>query len=280
MADRTALMEDVLREFEHLNARMADFSGPTFLGLDITMAQAKVLFLIRATGSIQMSDLGARLGVTVPTVTGIVDRLVERELVVRRGTPDDRRRVVIEITPPGVELIDGMRDLSAEPAAGLLGVMDEAELAHVARLPAGAPGGARTLRGHGGGCRPRACGRGGRDRCRSGRDRCRGRCRDEPARRCRRGGDRRRAGGRRDRHRLRGDRPASTPATTFLTATATTMDVRDSVAVSGAIRPVDTYALAFGAEPARTPGTTTPAPGSSTAAAGVSGFRLLDGRDA
>jgi DNA-binding MarR family transcriptional regulator len=128
MADRSTLVEEVLREFERLNARMADFSGPTFLGLDITMAQAKVLYLVRATGSLPMSDLVARLGVTVPTVTGIVDRLVERELVVRRGTPDDRRRVTIEITPSGVELIDGMRDLSAGQMLGLLAVMQEDEL--------------------------------------------------------------------------------------------------------------------------------------------------------
>lgn len=128
MAARSTLVAEVLREYEHLNARMADASDPTFLALDITMAQAKILFLIRATGSLPMSDLVAKLGVTVPTVTGIVDRLVERDLVVRRGTPDDRRRVVIGITPAGVELIDGMRDFSARQMQGLLSVMDEAEL--------------------------------------------------------------------------------------------------------------------------------------------------------
>jgi len=128
MADRSTLVAEVLREYEHLNARMAEASDPTFLALDITMAQAKILFLVRATGSLPMSDLVAKLGVTVPTVTGIVDRLVERGLVVRRGTPDDRRRVVIEITPEGVELIDGMRDFSARQLERLLAVMDEAEL--------------------------------------------------------------------------------------------------------------------------------------------------------
>ena len=128
MTDRAALIEEVMREFDALNARMADFSGPTFLGLDITMPQAKILHLVRATGSMPMSDLVARLGVTVPTVTGIVDRLVERDLVVRRGTPDDRRRVVIELTPAGVEMIDGMRDLSAGQMLQLLTVLDEGEL--------------------------------------------------------------------------------------------------------------------------------------------------------
>lgn len=47
------------------------------------------------------------------------------------------------------------------------------------------------------------------------------------------------------------------PSTTFLTATATTTDVRDSVAVSGSIRPVDAYSLAFGTEPVRSRDTTT-----------------------
>jgi HlyD family secretion protein len=64
-----------------------------------------------------------------------------------------------------------------------------------------------------------------------------------------------------------------TPSTTFLTATAITMDVRDSVAVSGSIRPVDTYALAFGTEPARSLDTTTTTTtrGSTSAATAVTG---------
>ncbi len=67
-----------------------------------------------------------------------------------------------------------------------------------------------------------------------------------------------------------------TPALTFLTATATTTDVRDSVAVSGSIRPVDDYALAFGTQPTRSQGTsTTTALGakSSTTSAAVAGAK-------
>ncbi len=50
-----------------------------------------------------------------------------------------------------------------------------------------------------------------------------------------------------------------TPAITYLTATATKTDVRDSVAVSGSVRPIDDYALAFGSQPRRTAGTTSAA---------------------
>ena len=42
-------------------------------------------------GDLHMSELVARLGVTLPTVSGIVDRLVEHGLVGRRAVESDRR---------------------------------------------------------------------------------------------------------------------------------------------------------------------------------------------
>jgi macrolide-specific efflux system membrane fusion protein len=44
-----------------------------------------------------------------------------------------------------------------------------------------------------------------------------------------------------------------TPDVTYLTATASVADVRDTVSVSGSVRSVDSYGLAFGQEPDRSP---------------------------
>ncbi len=52
------------------------------------------------------------------------------------------------------------------------------------------------------------------------------------------------------------------PAVTYLTATAAVTDVVDTVAVTGSVQPVETYALAFGQAPTRNP-----KPSSSVAAA-------------
>lgn len=49
-----------------------------FLDIDVTMPQAKSLYLIAVGGDLRMSSLAARLGVTLSTVSGLVDRLVER----------------------------------------------------------------------------------------------------------------------------------------------------------------------------------------------------------
>jgi DNA-binding MarR family transcriptional regulator len=91
------------------------------------MPQAKVLYLL-SVGDLNMSELVARLGVTLPTVSGVVDRLVDRGLIVRRADPSDRRRVFVGITPAGAELLDRFRDLNARQVGALLAVLDDADL--------------------------------------------------------------------------------------------------------------------------------------------------------
>jgi DNA-binding MarR family transcriptional regulator len=114
-------------DYEILLARMADANSPEFLEVDITMPQAKVLYLLTA-GDLNMSELVARLSVTLPTVSGIVDRLVEHGLVARRVEPTDRRRVFVGLTPAGSALIDRFRDLNARQIRDLLSVLDDDDL--------------------------------------------------------------------------------------------------------------------------------------------------------
>ncbi len=54
--------------------RLADSHAPEFLEIDITMPQAKLLYLLGASGDLHMSDIVARLGVSLSTVSGLVDR--------------------------------------------------------------------------------------------------------------------------------------------------------------------------------------------------------------
>jgi DNA-binding MarR family transcriptional regulator len=51
-------------------------------------------------------DLPSELGVTKQAVSLVIDTLVERGYLDRRPDPDDRRRVVLELTPRGHEVAD------------------------------------------------------------------------------------------------------------------------------------------------------------------------------
>jgi len=65
---------------------------------ELSMAQFNLLTAIRAAGEITGSELAAQLGVSPPSVSVMVDRLVERGLLVRRRSARDRRKVALSLS--------------------------------------------------------------------------------------------------------------------------------------------------------------------------------------
>lgn len=127
-ADHRALIEDVITGYEGLMQRLAGTHAPEFLEIDVTMPQAKLLYLLGALGDLHMSDIVARLGVSLSTVSGLVDRVVDHGLAHRREDPADRRQVVVGLTPAGSAFIDRFRELNARQMRELLAVLDDADL--------------------------------------------------------------------------------------------------------------------------------------------------------
>lgn len=67
---------------------------------DLTLAQFRVLALI-AAGDERSSLLADRLAVAKPTITAVVDGLVERGFVSREAVAGDRRSIRVAVTPSG-----------------------------------------------------------------------------------------------------------------------------------------------------------------------------------
>jgi DNA-binding MarR family transcriptional regulator len=153
--EREACIEQAVAVYEALIHRVASAHAPEFLGVGVTMSQAKVLYLVQAE-PVRMSDLSARLGVSLSTVSGLVDRLVDQGLLDRRDDPADRRHVVLRITDAGATQLQLFRELNAGQFRGLLSHLADKDLAVVrqaldllaaaAVLP-GVPAASRTLEG-------------------------------------------------------------------------------------------------------------------------------------
>src|SRR5262247_3685536 len=80
--------------------------------LDLTYAQSQTLFYVAEHPACHMGDVAKAFGVTLPAVTHIIDRLEEKQFVVRGDHPGDRRVYVLELTRQGrslVEELHGMR---------------------------------------------------------------------------------------------------------------------------------------------------------------------------
>ena len=128
---RAAAIERVIAGYEELMHRLADGHAPEFLEIAVTMPQAKLLYLLGAAGEMHMSDLVARLGVSLSTISGLVDRIVDHGLASRRDDPVDRRQVVVGLTPAGSAFIDHFRELNARQMRELLVNLDDEDLEHV-----------------------------------------------------------------------------------------------------------------------------------------------------
>jgi long-chain acyl-CoA synthetase len=85
-------------------ARLARQVERAVATVDLTLSQYRVLGIL-GEGREAASALADKLAVSRPSVTGVVDGLVTRGLV-RRGQADgDRRRVDIDLTDSGRELL-------------------------------------------------------------------------------------------------------------------------------------------------------------------------------
>jgi DNA-binding MarR family transcriptional regulator len=131
--DREAVLDRVMTGFEAFMHRMAVTHADEFTDIGLTMAQAKVLYLVQAMEPLRMSELAARLGVTLSTTSGLVERLVEASLLTRRDDPADRRQVMLSLTETGAVRLDRMRELNAGHMRRMLAQVSDADLLVVER---------------------------------------------------------------------------------------------------------------------------------------------------
>jgi DNA-binding MarR family transcriptional regulator len=86
-------------------------SAEVWAKLDITMPQLKVLMLLGLHGSAPVSWLAARMNVSPPNVTGILDRLEHESngWVKRTNDAHDRRVVRVVLTEKGQRLLQDLQ---------------------------------------------------------------------------------------------------------------------------------------------------------------------------
>lgn len=72
---------------------------------DVTLPQYRALVVLCARGPRGMTELAEELSAAPSTVTRLCDRLTRKQLVTRSHRRDNRREVVVEVTPTGAELV-------------------------------------------------------------------------------------------------------------------------------------------------------------------------------
>jgi len=101
--------------------------------LDLTYAQSQVLFHVADHPGCHMGDVAKAFGVTLPAVTHIIDRLEQKQFVVRGDHPADRRVYVLELTRQGKALVQELHSMRMRSLDAVLARMSAEDRQRVLR---------------------------------------------------------------------------------------------------------------------------------------------------
>lgn len=110
------IQEGLIREFGAARPGMEEGCA------ELTLAQYNTLMAIREQGESSVKQLAERLNVSPPSVSSMVDRLVEAGHLERMPNPSDRRAVIIRLTQAGLETLQFME---SECLGFIVGLMEE-----------------------------------------------------------------------------------------------------------------------------------------------------------
>ncbi len=129
-----AAIRKIIRAVDLHSRRLVDGHG-------LTGPQLAVLQEVLRLGPVSPKALSQAVHLSQATVTGILQRLERRSLICREPSPDDRRSVLIAISPQGRSLLHAAPSLLQDRFRDALSALDEYErqqilmtLQQVARL--------------------------------------------------------------------------------------------------------------------------------------------------
>ncbi|HJV49411.1 MAG TPA: MarR family transcriptional regulator [Geothrix sp.] len=130
-ASQSQLIQECMQSLRRVVKALENYSRSVEKKFDLTGPQLWALWELGRSGPMGLKDLAARMHLEPSTVTGVVDRLVAKDLVVRTPDPSDRRRISMEPTFKGQEILDQ----APHPAQGhLLNGLESMERGKVLRI--------------------------------------------------------------------------------------------------------------------------------------------------
>jgi DNA-binding MarR family transcriptional regulator len=102
-------------------------------GSGLSAPRLSALSVVVAAGPMSLAELAAAEQVKPPTMSRIVDALVERGLITRIAKPGDRRSVEIAATEAGIQLLDAGRERRVGALVGRLRKLADSERRALAR---------------------------------------------------------------------------------------------------------------------------------------------------
>jgi len=87
---------------------------------EMSIAQMELIHLLSEQGEATISELAERLDVSPPSASVMVDRLVEKGVLIREQSRQDRRKVLVRISPEAVRTVEKIENAILKSFAELV----------------------------------------------------------------------------------------------------------------------------------------------------------------
>lgn len=94
--------------------------------VDITVAEWALMRVLFGIGE-NPSQLAERMGMTKGAITKLADRLIDKSLMTRTASPDDRRTQTLRLTKKGERLVPQLADLADQNEAECFSHLSKAD---------------------------------------------------------------------------------------------------------------------------------------------------------
>ena len=130
---RSSQVASIVEAYELVTRSLRGQTVEDWVELDLTMAQLKTLFTLEYGGAATIGQTAERLGISLPTASHLIERLVQGGFVERTEDSADRRRTLATTTKKGAELTRQLRQGGRDSLVDWLIEMDEDSLAALAK---------------------------------------------------------------------------------------------------------------------------------------------------
>jgi MarR family transcriptional regulator for hemolysin len=77
---------------------------------DITIPQFRTLTFVNRNADTSLSEVAEHMGLTLPATSKLVDDLTRKNLITRQDQPTDRRKIKLNLTPKGLQIMETCRN--------------------------------------------------------------------------------------------------------------------------------------------------------------------------
>jgi DNA-binding MarR family transcriptional regulator len=126
--------EELVSRLMELFARTLDHQGTCLETLELTYAQAKLIWRLEASDTPSLKEAARRCGVDPSNLSSVVDQLTERGLMTSRPATHDKRVRIVRLTGEGVRMRRRLLAcLSQNPSLGSLSSLQQKQLLEILR---------------------------------------------------------------------------------------------------------------------------------------------------